>query len=65
MTLNFPASFENPWQGQLGGDPFPASISSTSPFVNFGGFENFILNPKTEYSSSGISVFKDNSARTG
>ena len=50
VTLNFPASFENPWQGQLGGNPFPASISSTSPFVNFGGFENFILNPKTEYS---------------
>jgi carboxypeptidase family protein len=50
VTLNFPASFENPWQGQLGGNPFPASISSTSPFVNFGGFENFIFDPKTEYS---------------
>jgi hypothetical protein len=50
VTVNFPASFDNPWQGQLGGNPFPTSISSTSSFVNFGGYENFILNPKTEYS---------------
>jgi hypothetical protein len=49
-TVNFPASFANPWQGIPGGNPYPLSLSKNSPFINYGAFENFPTDPKTTYS---------------
>jgi len=49
-TVNFPASFANPWQGIPGGNPYPLTISKNAPFINFGSQENFLLDPKTTYS---------------
>ena len=49
-TVNFPASFANPWQGVPGGNPYPLTLSKNSPFINFGAFENFPTDPKTTYS---------------
>lgn len=49
-TVNFPASFADPWAGVPGGNPYPLTVSSNSPFINFGTYENFLLNPKTTYS---------------
>jgi Carboxypeptidase regulatory-like domain len=52
-TLTFPRSyvageFENPWGAA--GNPYPISIRKNSPFIKFGSFENFPLDPKTTYS---------------
>jgi hypothetical protein len=49
-TVNFPASFANPWQGVAGGNPYPLTLSKDAPFVNYGSYENFLLNPRTTYS---------------
>ena len=49
-TVNFPSSFANPWTGIPGGNPYPLAVSANSPFINFGTYENFLLNPKTTYS---------------
>jgi hypothetical protein len=50
-TVNFPSSFAQPWSGVPGGNPFPQpAITKDSPFVAFGQYENFLLNPKTPYS---------------
>jgi len=49
-TVNFPTSFADPWAGIPGGNPYPLAVSSNSPFINFGTYENFLLNPKTTYS---------------
>lgn len=49
-TVNFPASFADPWAGIPGGNPYPLAVSKNSPFINFGTYENFLLNPKTTYS---------------
>ena len=49
-TVNFPASFADPWAGVPGGNPYPLTVSPNSPFINFGTYENFLLNPKTTYS---------------
>ena len=49
-TVNFPVSFQNPWQGVPGGNPYPLTISKTAPFINFGSQENFLFDPKTTYS---------------
>jgi len=49
-TVNFPASFADPWQGVPGGNPYPAAVGTNSPFINYGTFENFLLSPKTTYS---------------
>ena len=49
-TVNFPASFADPWAGIPGGNPYPLTVSKNSPFINFGTYENFLLNPKTTYS---------------
>jgi hypothetical protein len=49
-TINFPASFADPWQGIQGGNPYPLTLSKNSPFINFGSYENFLLNAKTTYS---------------
>lgn len=52
-TLTYPRTyaageFDNPWGAA--GNPYPISISKNSPFIKFGSFENFPLNPKTTYS---------------
>jgi hypothetical protein len=49
-TVNFPVSFADPWQGIAGGNPYPLALSKNAPFINFGSYENFLLNPKTTYS---------------
>ena len=49
-TVNFPSSFADPWQGIPGGNPYPITVSRNAPFVNFGTYENFVLDPKTTYS---------------
>ncbi len=49
-TVNFPTSFADPWAGVPGGNPYPLGVSKNSPFINFGTYENFVLNPKTTYS---------------
>jgi hypothetical protein len=49
-TVNFPASFADPWAGIPGGNPYPLTVSRNSPFINFGTYENFLLNAKTTYS---------------
>ncbi len=49
-TVNFPASFADPWQGIPGGNPYPLALTKDAPFINFGSYENFLLNPKTTYS---------------
>jgi hypothetical protein len=42
--------FANPWASQPGGNPYPLGISKDTPFIKFGSYENFLLNPKTTYS---------------
>jgi hypothetical protein len=49
-TINFPASFANPWQGIPGGNPYPLTLTKDAPFINYGAFENFPTRPKTTYS---------------
>ncbi|HLK47352.1 MAG TPA: carboxypeptidase regulatory-like domain-containing protein [Bryobacteraceae bacterium] len=49
-TVNFPTSFADPWAGIPGGNPYPLGVSRNSPFINYGTYENFLLNPKTTYS---------------
>jgi len=49
-TVNFPASFANPWAGVTGGNPYPLTLSKSAPFINFGAYENFPTDPKTTYS---------------
>jgi hypothetical protein len=49
-TINFPASFANPWQGIPGGNPYPLTLTKNAPFINYGAFENFLTDPKTTYS---------------
>ncbi len=49
-TVNFPASFANPFQGIAGGNPYPLTLTKNSPFINFGTYENFLTDPKTTYS---------------
>ena len=49
-TVNFPTSFANPWGGIAGGNPYPLTVNSKSPFINYGTFENFMTSPKTTYS---------------
>lgn len=49
-TINFPASFANPWQGIPGGNPYPLALTKNAPFINYGAFENFPTDPKTTYS---------------
>jgi hypothetical protein len=49
-TVNFPASFADPWQGVPGGNPYPLTLSKNAPFINYGAFENFLTDPKTTYS---------------
>lgn len=48
-TVTNPASFANPWQGVPGGNPYPLTLSTNSPFINFGAYENFTTDPKTTY----------------
>ena len=50
VTIQNPPSFANPWQGFTGGNPFPRVLSKDSTFINFGGYENMPLNPKSTYS---------------
>ena len=52
-TNTYPATFvqgefANPWAP--GTNPYPISISKNSPFIKFGSYENFLLDPKTTYS---------------
>ena len=49
-TVNFPASFANPWQGVPGGNPYPLFLSKNAPFIRSGSYENFLTDPKTTYS---------------
>jgi hypothetical protein len=54
-TIPFPATFvpgefANPWANQPGGNPYPLGISKNTPFIKFGSYENFVLNPATTYS---------------
>ena len=49
-TVNFPATFADPWAGIPGGNPYPIVVNQNTPFINFGTYENFLLNPKTTYS---------------
>ena len=44
-----PTTFENPWQSQPGGNPFPSTLSANTTFPAFGQFVNFPLNPKLTY----------------
>ena len=48
-TVNFPANFANPFQGVAGGNPYPLTLSQSAPFINFGAYENFPVQPKTTY----------------
>jgi hypothetical protein len=50
VTIQNPPSFANPWQGFAGGNPFPRVLTKDSTFINFGGYENMPLNPKSTYS---------------
>lgn len=45
-----PEEFANPWASQPGGNPYPLGIGKNTPFIKFGSYENFLLNPKTTYS---------------
>jgi len=42
-----PGEFANPWANQSGGNPYPLNISRDTPFINFGSYENFLMDPKT------------------
>jgi hypothetical protein len=49
-TTFVPGEFANPWANQPGGNPYPLNISRDTPFIKFGSYENFLLDPRTTYS---------------
>src|SRR5262245_21512234 len=49
VTLSFPSTFENPWAGYPGGNPFPIPVNSNVPFNTFASYETLPFNARSAY----------------
>ncbi len=49
VTLPFPPSFENPWTGYPGGNPFPVPVNSNVPFINNASYQTIPFDAKSTY----------------